>query len=597
MMSTAFLIGAHVVDNSQFAVIAAFTAAALLGIADFSGTRAQRLRVTAATAATGAVLLALGTAVSNNTVAAAITMFAVTLVVGFTAVFSGYFTAASSAVIVFYVVGTGVEGPVSVIPAREAGLAVATGMSLLAIGWLWPSRSDGACRTSLAAAYEVLAEGVGDLGDHFDSGVPWSGAQTDDRLAAAIFDAEQAVANSAWRPDGLASPHKARMYLLQGARRLSGLIGLFDDLPPQSIVDPDGTTTRLIRGMATELRKCAAALASRSSDMPDPRSIQTDNDQFIEAARLHFARQTGRGDQSAGLGRYAEKVFVLHQMSWGVMLASVCCRAIHRAPLEAPPLIANSPLVNAMTDGPSVKKWMRRARRNLNLRSVHLQNSLRLAVGLGLARLLVGVLDLQHGFWVGFATLVVLKTSSAGTRSTALQAAVGTAIGFGISTVFITTFGVDASVYSFLLPVVIFAAFYLPGAVSFVAGQACFTIVIVVLFNLLKPSGWSVGLIRLEDVFIGSAIGLTIGMAIWPRGTSSELFRIWPGCLSAVANTRRPRSGPWWPGYRTRWVLRRLTWKRSVTEPRSTPSMPRMSSPSSCPSPIRPMRRCWPGRS
>lgn len=195
MMSTAFLIGAHVVDNSQFAVIAAFTAAALLGIADFSGTRAQRLRVTAATAATGAVLLALGTAVSNNTVAAAITMFAVTLVVGFTAVFSGYFTAASSAVIVFYVVGTGVEGPVSVIPAREAGLAVATGMSLLAIGWLWPSRSDGACRTSLAAAYEVLAEGVGDLGDHFDSGVPWSGAQTDDRLAAAIFDAEQAVAN------------------------------------------------------------------------------------------------------------------------------------------------------------------------------------------------------------------------------------------------------------------------------------------------------------------------------------------------------------------------------------------------------------------
>ena len=208
------------------------------------------------------------------------------------------------------------------------------------------------------------------------------------------------------------------------------------------------------------------------------------------------------------------------------MLASVCCRAIHRAPLDAPPLIARSPLVNAMTDGPSVQKWVRRARRNLNLRSVHLQNSLRLAIGLGLARLLVGVWGLQHGFWVGFATLVVLKTSSAGTRSTAWQAAVGTAIGFGISALFITTFGVDALVYSFLLPVVIFLAFYLPGAVSFVAGQVCFTIVIVVLFNLLKPAGWTVGLIRLEDVFIGSAIGLIIGMAVWPRGASSELFRI-----------------------------------------------------------------------
>ena len=374
--------------------------------------------------------------------------------------------------------------------------------------------------------YEVLAEAVSGLDDRLGSGDQWSGVQTDDRLAKAIFDAERTIATSAWRPDGLASPHKARMYLLQGARRLSELIGFFDDLPRQSIADPDGTTAHLIRGMATELHKCAAALATNGSELPDPGSIETENERFVEAARHHFARHTGPGGESAGPGQYAERVFVLHQMSWSVMLASVCCRAVQGAPLEAPPLIAQCPLVNTMTDGPSVRKWMRRARRNLNPRSVHLQNSLRLATGLGLARLLVGALGLQHGFWVGFATLVVLKTSSAGTRSTALQAAVGTTIGFGISAALVTTFGVDAPVYSFLLPVVIFAAFYLPGAVSFVAGQACFTIVIVVLFNLLKPSGWTVGLIRLEDVLIGSAIGLTIGMAIWPRGAASELFRI-----------------------------------------------------------------------
>jgi uncharacterized membrane protein YccC len=50
--------------------------------------------------------------------------------------------------------------------------------------------------------------------------------------------------------------------------------------------------------------------------------------------------------------------------------------------------------------------------------------------------------------------------------------------------------------------------------------------VIVLLFNLLKPTGWTVGLIRLEDVVIGSVIGIAIGMAIWPRGASAELARV-----------------------------------------------------------------------
>jgi hypothetical protein len=199
---------------------------------------------------------------------------------------------------------------------------------------------------------------------------------------------------------------------------------------------------------------------------------------------------------------------------------------MHGASLAASPISKRSPLVQVLTDGPSLAKWIRRARRNLTFRSVHLQNSLRLATGLALARLAVGEFNLQHGFWVGFATLVVLKTSASGTRSSALQAAVGTGIGFGVTTVLITSFGVDAVVYSVLLPLVIFAAFYLPATISFVAGQACFTMVIVVLFNLLKPAGWSVGLVRLEDVLVGAAIGLVIGLAIWPRGASAELARV-----------------------------------------------------------------------
>lgn len=37
VMSACFLFGIHVVDNPQFAVVATFTGAAILGIADFWG--------------------------------------------------------------------------------------------------------------------------------------------------------------------------------------------------------------------------------------------------------------------------------------------------------------------------------------------------------------------------------------------------------------------------------------------------------------------------------------------------------------------------------------------------------------------------------
>src|SRR5581483_10925959 len=67
VMTVSFLVGIHVVHNAQFAVIGTFSAAAVLGIADFTGNRRQRMQATAATLAAGSVLLALGTAVSTDT--------------------------------------------------------------------------------------------------------------------------------------------------------------------------------------------------------------------------------------------------------------------------------------------------------------------------------------------------------------------------------------------------------------------------------------------------------------------------------------------------------------------------------------------------
>jgi hypothetical protein len=73
--------------------------------------------------------------------------------------------------------------------------------------------------------------------------------------------------------------------------------------------------------------------------------------------------------------------------------------------------------------------------------------------------------------------------------------------------------------------VIIFLAFYTATVVDFVVGQACFTVLIVVLFNILQPLGWKIGLLRLEDVAAGAAIGVGIGLLAWPRGASGQLRR------------------------------------------------------------------------
>jgi hypothetical protein len=59
--------------------------------------------------------------------------------------------------------------------------------------------------------------------------------------------------------------------------------------------------------------------------------------------------------------------------------------------------------------------------------------------------------------------------------------------------------------------------------------------VIVVLFNLLNPVGWSVGVVRIEDVAIGCAISLVTGFLFWPRGAADVLRESIGGAYSSAA--------------------------------------------------------------
>ncbi len=164
-----------------------------------------------------------------------------------------------------------------------------------------------------------------------------------------------------------------------------------------------------------------------------------------------------------------------------------------------------------------------RAGSHLERHSVWLHNSVRGAVALALAVLVVEATAVQHSFWVVFGTLAVLRSSAFNTGQNALRAMVGTTAGFLVGGGLIALVGANTTLSWLLLPVAVLFAGLAPAAISFTAGQAGFTAVFLILANIVAPTGWRVGIVRVEDVAIGAAVSLSVGVLFWPRGAASSL--------------------------------------------------------------------------
>jgi len=133
--------------------------------------------------------------------------------------------------------------------------------------------------------------------------------------------------------------------------------------------------------------------------------------------------------------------------------------------------------------------------------------------------------SLQHSFWIVLGTLSVLRSNALGTEASVLSALRGTAVGLLIGVGLVLAVGMNEVLLWALLPAGVLLAAYAPQAISFAAGQAGFTITLLILFNLIQPTGWSVGLIRIEDVTIGFAVSLIVGALFWPRGAAALMRR------------------------------------------------------------------------
>jgi uncharacterized membrane protein YccC len=158
-------------------------------------------------------------------------------------------------------------------------------------------------------------------------------------------------------------------------------------------------------------------------------------------------------------------------------------------------------------------------------RSVAARNSVRTGVGLALAVAVTHLFPVQHGFWVVLGAMVVLGSSALSTGTKVVQAVVGTAIGVTVGAPLIAAFGVAPAVLWSLLPIAVLGAAYLPR-LSFIAGQAVMAMTVLIILNLNAPTGWQIGLLRIEDVAMGAGVGIVVSLLLWPRGATAAVSAV-----------------------------------------------------------------------
>ena len=501
----------QVIGNLQMATFAAFGGFATLVLASFGGTRRDKLVAHIGLAIIGSVLLTIGTVVSSSTVLAALATVPVTFAVFFAGVAGPNAAAGGTAAMLAYVLPAASLGTVSMIPDRLAGWWLASIFGTAAVLLLSPPPGDDALR---AAASKLAGELAGELDAALD------GSATDARLASVIAAKQELLASftsTPYRPTGLAAADQA---LANAVELLEWCTALTVDAIREraDLRDASPGARRLLSVAASVLAE-VASLLSGADVRPDVERLER-----------------CRGEALAGLDELPPEA------NGGFRAAARASFHAHAIAVAVLAVAAETLVASRLADPEWIATWRRRwyagssaaartARRvssvataahvHASVRSVWFVNSLRGAIALALAVAVADVGSVQHGFWVVLGTLSVLRTNAASTGATALRALAGTAIGFLVGGALLLIIGAGSGALWAVLPIAVFVAAYAPGTAPFAVGQAAFTVTVAVLFNLLAPVGWKVGVVRIEDVALGCAISALVGLLFWPRGVAA----------------------------------------------------------------------------
>ncbi len=533
IMPAMFALGDKVIGNPQLATFAAFGSFAMLLLVDFGGSMAERLQAEAALAVTGGVFVCLATLASQTAWLAAVAMALVGFGVIFAGVVSSVLAGATTALLLAFILPVSLAAPASAVPDRLAGWGMAGAVALVATALLWPAPARDRLRGAAAAACRALALRLRAGLAYLLSGMDEQFALDRDHAVAQADQAVEALRSAflatPYRPTGLSTPARTTV------RLVDELIWL------NSIVIQPGLHRDGVNRAALRVKEAAAAVLDRAADLLDSKGGSSDelDAALTELAAEHAKLQEGvtadlpvrsprpASDPAAGGEPGMEFItsldpaFRAEELSYAV---SIIARNVELTAAAERRSWRERWLGRQPEGVPGTLSAAReRITSYLEPHSVWLHNSLRGAAGLGLAVLAARLTGVQHSFWVVLGALSVLRSNALNTGQDAVRAMLGTVAGFIVGAALLVGIGTNTTLLWFLLPLAVFLAGVAPAVISFAGGQAAFTLTLVILFNIIQPTGWRVGLVRIEDIAIGVGVSLAVGILFWPRGAAPAL--------------------------------------------------------------------------
>ena len=516
-----FYAGRYLLDAPTLAVYALFTAIALGALSDVSGPPPARTRTILVAVAVGVPLVTVGTLVAASTVAAVAGMLVIGFAIAYAGVAGPRVQSVAPGLQLFYVLPCFPPYAPDTLDERLAGLLIGGLLLALADRVLWPDPAPPSTVVRLADAAGRTAAFASALAERLGSGpIP---ADLPGRAAATAAAAGLRMREipPAQRPIGPGAHDRSLLAAAAATRVATARLAALADMLSEPDEPPHPHTAALVTGAGAAFAEVAAALRSGAAP-PRTDRVDTAIDAYVDE---HAHRLDGTGPV-IGLRAGLAAVTVAEE----ARLAMIATGGIVGAP---PPADPPPPLWFLRERASDL--WWHRLRTHLTPHSVHLQNAVRLALGLAVARTVAGVLDLSHGFWVLLATLSLMRTSSVAGRAVLPQALAGTLAGAVVAGATLTIVGDATDVYAWALPPVMVLAFAAGPVLGLWAGQAGFTVVVSLLFAQLAPSTWELAGTRLLDVLVGGIVGAVIGAAVWPRGGSGEIRRAAAAALRAGA--------------------------------------------------------------
>ncbi len=532
VMPSVFALAHGLFSNPQVALFGAFGSFALLLLVEFTGPFRTRLVSYVGLYVVSSCFIVLGTVVSSDKVAAVVAMG----LVGFGVLFAGIVVpqaaTASTAALLTFVLSVSISAPASAVGPRMVGWTLAAALCITACLVVWPAPWHDDLRRRLAAAISAVAQ----LADTRARGT--SDAEAQAAVTSELARLRNQFSGTPYPPTGAASGAVALSKLVGRVEWVAGNTALVGDeqwstepLPARAVTAEVADTLHQTAALICDRdahpiddpeRIAAVQDSTRRLDALIGTALRADVSSLTDAVPGSEPSEDGAADrepnEDESLAGALDPGF--HARALGIATEMVADAALEAAGAE--PVVDRR---TGMADESAARAYAHRLLPHLSFRSVWFRNALRGGTGLALAVLVIELTNVQHGFWVVLGTLSVLRSNALGTGATAVRAIGGTALGVLVGAVIMIGVADHTALLWVLFPLAVFVSGIAPSMISFIAGQAAFTTMVVILFNIIEPTGWKVGLTRIEDVAIGCGVSVVVGFLFWPRGATTALGR------------------------------------------------------------------------